>query len=43
MIRSAGGREAIAAWAEIHQGYGPMEGPGFPPVVVRALIESDVA
>ena len=43
MIRRSGGREAIAAWTEVHQGYGEMEKPGFPPVVVEALIESDAA
>jgi len=43
LIRGAGGREAIAAWAEIHQGDRPLEGLEFPAVVVEALIESDVA
>lgn len=42
-IRRAGGREAIAAWTEVHQGYGEMEVPGIPAIVVEALIESDVA
>ena len=41
MIRRAGGREPIAAWAEVHQGDRAMG--GFPPLVVEALIESDVA
>jgi hypothetical protein len=43
MIRAAGGREAIAVWSEIHQGYSGSAGAELPPVVVEALIESDVA
>jgi hypothetical protein len=47
MIRAAGGREEMALWSEIHQGYssgsGSGIGIGIPPVVVAALIESDVA
>ena len=43
LIRRAGGREPIAAWTEIHQGYRRLEELGWPEVVVEALIESDVA
>jgi hypothetical protein len=43
LIRKAGGREPIAAWTEVHQGYGRLEEPGLPAVVVEALIESDAA
>jgi hypothetical protein len=43
MIRAAGGREEIAAWTEIHQGYQDFARLGIPPVVVEALLESDVA
>lgn len=44
MIRAAGGREAIAVWSEIHQGYsGSAAGAEIPPTVAAALIESDVA
>jgi hypothetical protein len=43
MIRRAGGREPIAAWAAVHQGEAGTEEPGFPAAVVEALIESDVA
>jgi len=43
MIRRAGGREAIAAWTEAHQGDRGIDGLGFPTIVVEALIESDVA
>jgi hypothetical protein len=43
MIRQAGGREPIAAWAEVHQGYAGLEPPGFPEAVVEALIAADVA
>lgn len=43
MIRTAGGREAVAAWTEIHQGYTGAVSPEIPSVVARALIESDVA
>jgi hypothetical protein len=42
MIRAAGGREAIAAWTEVHQGYRGLERSGVPPAVVEALIHSDV-
>ncbi len=37
LIRRAGGREPIAAWTEIHQGYGRLEELGWPAVVVEAL------
>jgi hypothetical protein len=43
MIRAAGGREAVAAWTEVHQGYVRAVSPEIPSVVARALIESDVA
>lgn len=43
MIRAAGGREETAVWSEVHQGYSPLGGAGIPPIVVEALIESDVA
>ena len=44
MIRAAGGREEAAVWSEVHQGYATSVASGIlPPVVVRALIESDVA
>jgi putative nucleotidyltransferase with HDIG domain len=43
LIRSAGGREAIAAWTEVHQGDRPLDGLEFPAAVVEALIKSDVA
>ena len=43
LIRLAGGREPIAVWTEVHQGDRPLEGLGFPAVVVEALIQSDVA
>jgi len=43
LIRKAGGREPIAAWTEVHQGYRRLEELGLPAVVVEALIESDVA
>jgi HD domain len=43
MIRAAGGREEVAAWTELHQGYRSWDGAGLPPVVVEALVESDVA
>ena len=39
---SDGGREAIATWCDIHQGYSGT-GAEIPPAVVAALIESDVA
>ena len=42
MIRKAGGREAIAAWTEVHQGYRGFESSGVPPLVVEVLIHSDV-
>lgn len=42
MIRKAGGREAIAAWTEVHQGYRAFEHSGVPPLVVEVLIHSDV-
>ncbi len=43
LIRTAGGREPIALWAEVHQGDRTLDTPGLPGVVVEALIESDVA
>ncbi len=43
LIRRAGGREPIAAWSEVHQGYRGLEEPGLPAAVVEALIQSDVA
>lgn len=43
MIRAAGGREEIAAWAEIHQGYRDMARSGIPAAVLGALLDSDVA
>jgi hypothetical protein len=43
LIRRVGGREPIAAWTEIHQGYGRLEELGWPAVVVEALSQSDVA
>jgi hypothetical protein len=30
-------------WSEIHQGYATSVESGIPPIVVRALIDSDVA
>jgi hypothetical protein len=41
MIREAGGREAIAAWTEVHQGYGRRDKAPIPPAVVEALLEAD--
>jgi len=43
MIRAAGGREEVAAWTEVHQGYRSVAPLGIPPLVVEALLESDVA
>jgi hypothetical protein len=43
MIRAAGGREEAAVWSEIHQGYSGSDRSEIPPVVVEALIKSDVA
>ncbi len=43
MIRAAGGREEGAVWSEIHQGYATSIESGIPPIVARALIESDAA
>jgi hypothetical protein len=43
MIRAAGGRSEIAAWAEIHQHPHAAVGLGIPADVVDALLESDVA
>ncbi len=43
MIRTAGGREEIAAWTEVHQGYRSFAGLGIPAVVLAALLDSDVA
>jgi len=43
MIRAAGGREEAAVWSEIHQGYATSVESAIPPLVARALIESDVA
>jgi hypothetical protein len=42
MIRAAGGREEVAAWTEVHQGYPDCTRLETPPVVVEALLESDV-
>lgn len=42
MIRAAGGREGIVAWARAHQGYRSETGSCIPPAVLEALIESDV-
>jgi hypothetical protein len=42
MIRAAGGREEVAAWTEVHQGHPDRAPLETPPVVVEALIESDV-
>ena len=41
MIRAAGGREEVAAWSEVHQGYRETGRLAIPSVVVEALIESD--
>lgn len=43
MIRAAGGREEIAAWTEVHQGYQSSARLGIPSIVVEALLESDGA
>jgi hypothetical protein len=43
MVRAAGGREAIAVWSEVHQGYSGLDDSGIPPIVVEALIKADVA
>jgi hypothetical protein len=43
MIRTAGGREEIARWTEVHQGYQSLDGLAIPAAVVAALIECDVA
>jgi hypothetical protein len=43
MIRAAGGREEVAAWTEVHQGYQSVARLGMPSIVVEALLESDVA
>jgi hypothetical protein len=43
MIRAAGGRPEIAAWAEVHQRPRSAIRIGIPPDVVEALLESDVA
>ncbi len=43
MIRAAGGRETIAAWTEVHQGYRSAAGLGIPPVVLSVLLDCDVA
>ena len=43
MIRNAGGREEVARWAEVHQGYRDVATAGLPAAVVEALLESDVA
>ena len=42
MIRAAGGREEVAAWTEVHQGFPDCSTLETPPAVVEALIESDV-
>ena len=41
MIRAAGGREELAAWAEIHQTHSGGAVAGIPPPVVAALLASD--
>jgi hypothetical protein len=41
MVRRAGGREAIALWSEVHQGYRSMKALPIPPIVLKALIASD--
>ena len=43
MIRASGGREEAAVWSEVHQGYSGSDRSGIPPIVVDALIKSDVA
>jgi hypothetical protein len=43
MIRAAGGRHEIAAWAEVHQSPQGAVRLGIPQDVVDALLESDVA
>ena len=43
MIRDAGGRDEIAAWAEVHQRPRASIRLGIPPDVVEALLDSDVA
>ena len=43
MIRAAGGRPEIAAWAEVHQSPHGAVRLGIPQDVVDALLESDVA
>jgi hypothetical protein len=43
LIREAGGREEVARWAEVHEGYRDVAGSGLPAAVVEALIASDVA
>jgi hypothetical protein len=42
LIRDAGGREPVAAWTEVHQGYRPGMGRALPPAVARALLDADV-
>ena len=41
MVRDAGGREEVAVWSEVHQGYRQTGRLAIPPDVVTALIESD--
>ncbi len=43
MIRAAGGREEIAAWTEVHQGYHSAAPAGIPAAVIEALVAADVA
>ncbi len=41
MIRNAGGREEVAAWAEVHERYRFPDALGIPAPVIHALSESD--
>ena len=41
LIRAAGGRDEVAAWAEAHQGDRDFAGAGIPSPVVEALVGSD--
>jgi hypothetical protein len=42
LIRAAGGREEVAAWTEVHQDRRALGTVGLPPLVVEALLDSDV-
>ncbi|HWZ85477.1 MAG TPA: hypothetical protein VN032_04700 [Thermoanaerobaculia bacterium] len=42
LIRAAGGREEVAAWTEVHQDHRAFGTVGLPPLVVEALLDSDV-